>query len=32
MGLDLAMAFVLPMVCYLYIAWYAGRLVPSISS
>ena len=25
-------AFVLPMVCYLYIAWYAGRLVPSMSS
>ena len=25
-------AFVLPMVCYLYIAWYAGRLVPSRSS
>ena len=26
------MAFVLPMACYLYIAWYAGRLVPSRSS
>ncbi|MAB73838.1 MAG: glucose/galactose MFS transporter [Flavobacteriales bacterium] len=25
-------AFVLPMACYLYIAWYAGRLVPSRSS
>ena len=25
-------AFVLPMACYLYIAWYAGRLVPSMSS
>ena len=25
-------AFVLPMVCYLYIAWYAQRLVPSMSS
>lgn len=25
-------AFVLPMVCYLYIAWYAGRLVPARSS
>ena len=26
-----AVAFVLPMVCYLYIAWYAGRLVPGQS-
>lgn len=25
-------AFVLPMACYLYIAWYAWRLVPSSSS
>ena len=25
-------AFVLPMACYLYIAWYAGRLVPSRST
>jgi len=23
-------AFVLPMVCYLYIAWYSGKLVPSV--
>ena len=23
-----AVAFLLPMLCYLYIAWYAGRLVP----
>ena len=26
-----AVAFVLPMLCYLYIAWYSGRLVPSES-
>ena len=25
-----AVAFVLPMVCYLYIAWYSGKLVPSV--
>jgi FHS family L-fucose permease-like MFS transporter len=24
-------AFVLPMLCYLYIAWYSGRLVPQES-
>ena len=23
-----AVAFALPVLCYLYIAWYAGRLVP----
>ena len=26
-----ALAFVLPMLCYLYIAWYSGRLVPQES-
>ena len=26
-----AVAFVLPMLCYLYIAWYSGRLVPQES-
>ena len=31
-GAGFGVAFALPMVCYLYIAWYAGRLVPSISS
>ena len=31
-GSGFGVAFALPMMCYLYIAWYAGRLVPSISS
>lgn len=31
-GAGFGVAFALPMVCYLYIAWYAGRLVPSMSS
>ena len=31
-GAGFGVAFALPMMCYLYIAWYAGRLVPSISS
>ena len=29
-GSGFALAFALPIVCYLYIAWYSGRLVPSI--
>lgn len=28
-GMGFHAAFLLPMVCYAYIAWYAGRLVPS---
>lgn len=28
-GMGFHVAFLLPMVCYAYIAWYAGRLVPS---
>lgn len=31
-GAGFGVAFALPMMCYLYIAWYAGRLVPSIST
>jgi len=31
-GAGFATAFVLPMACYLYIAWYSGRLVPSESA
>ena len=31
-GAGFGVAFALPLMCYLYIAWYAGRLVPSISS
>lgn len=31
-GVGFATAFVLPMACYLYIAWYSGRLVPSASA
>lgn len=27
-----ATAFVLPMACYLYIAWYSGRLIPAASA
>ena len=30
-GSGFALAFLLPMLCYAYIAWYAGRLVPSVS-
>lgn len=30
-GAGFAVAFVLPMLCYLYIAWYSGRLVPKES-
>ena len=28
-GSGFALAFALPILCYLYIAWYSGRLVPS---
>ena len=31
-GAGFGVAFALPMVCYLYIAWYSGRLVPSIQA
>ena len=30
-GSGFALAFLLPMLCYGYIAWYSGRLVPSVS-
>jgi len=31
-GSGFALAFALPIVCYLYIAWYSGRLVPSVGT
>jgi len=30
-SLGFSWAFVLPMACYAYIAWYSGRLVPAAS-